>query len=554
MAISNIDLQKIRSERDRYVAFAFAAADVLIELDDARCVVFIEGAARALCGDTAEALIGTSFDALLAPADRPVMAALGAALAKGGRFLPFPVGLARPDAPPTILGGCRLPDRPGASFFTLTIHNRAEPIAAASKLVEKKTLADAIEASLADPSKDLHLTLVALDGMDALRERLTEEVAEGLNAAIGRYLQAGAASVESASELAPGRYGLLHGGRFETERFEQGVQTMARALDPKGEGVKIVTDTLALSQLGVNGPDIGRALAYCIDRFAEANIEDLSSAALRGELGKPLAHASARVAELRSALDQQRFDLVFQPIVDLRNSQIHHAEALVRFTAGESPTSTVAFAEAVRLIADLDLAVCARVLEILAKAPRDQAPIAVNLSGRSLESEPFAAALFELLKPHRGLAGRLLIEITESAAIRNFEAVNRIVQDLRRQGFRVCLDDFGAGSNSLHYLRAFQVDFVKIDGAFVRSAANDARDSSLLRHIAAFCRETNVATIGEMIEDAAEADRMRAIGIDFAQGYFFGRPGAAPVMTAAPAAPKPMTRIGKRRGVVESWG
>jgi len=128
-------------------------------------------------------------------------------------------------------------------------------------------------------------------------------------------------------------------------------------------------------------------------------------------------------------------------------------------------------------------------------------PIAVNISGRSLECPLFMTALMTLLKPE--LAACLLIEITESAAINHMEMANLHIQKLRKAGFKVCLDDFGAGANSFHYLRGFDVDFVKLDGAFVKAALQHSRDRKLVTAITGFCREVGIASVGEMIEDEA---------------------------------------------------
>ena len=96
--------------------------------------------------------------------------------------------------------------------------------------------------------------------------------------------------------------------------------------------------------------------------------------------------------------------------------------------------------------------------------------------------------------------------------------------DLRQRGFRFCLDDLGSGANSFHYLRSIPVDFVKIDGAFGRDALNNERDRSFLRYVSGFCRENNIIAIAEMIETESEAERYRDLGIDYGQGFLFGRP------------------------------
>jgi EAL domain-containing protein (putative c-di-GMP-specific phosphodiesterase class I) len=238
------------------------------------------------------------------------------------------------------------------------------------------------------------------------------------------------------------------------------------------------------------------------------------------------------MATLRSAVgstvDGGSFALAFQPVVDLGSGAVHHLEALARFTEDASPGSIVALAEATGLIAGLDLAVCSRVVSLLAAGAAGQAPVAVNLSGRSLGSQLFRAELLQLVEPGRSLERKLLFEITETAGIADMAAVDELVQTLRRRGFRICLDDFGAGASSLHYLRAFAVDFIKIDGQFGRNAMHEPRERSLLRCIVDFCRENQVQVIAEMIETEAQAALFRELGVLFGQGYLYGEPHLDP--------------------------
>jgi EAL domain-containing protein (putative c-di-GMP-specific phosphodiesterase class I) len=150
--------------------------------------------------------------------------------------------------------------------------------------------------------------------------------------------------------------------------------------------------------------------------------------------------------------------------------------------------------------------------------------VAVNLSGRSLESRGFADRLSALLEARNADPRRLMFELTETVILGEVEAVNKVVQDMRGRGFRFCLDDLGSGANSFHYLRSIPVDFVKIDGAFGRDALSNERDRSFLRYVSGFCKENNILAIAEMIETESDAESYRELGIDYGQGYFFGRP------------------------------
>ena len=235
----------------------------------------------------------------------------------------------------------------------------------------------------------------------------------------------------------------------------------------------------------------------------------------------------ARIADYRGALDTGAFQLAFQPIVSLADrTSVHHYEALSRTADGTPIASMVSFAEELSMVAEFDMMVCRRVALLLVEAGKRRPSIAANVSGRSLECPAFAQALLALLGAHPQIRGRMLFELTETAQVHDLARVNRVMQELRRRGFRVCLDDFGSGAATFHYLRAFDVDFVKIDGSLIRS--HDHRDHAMLRSVVALCREIKVATIAEMIETREQAEWLGRMRVTHGQGYLWGRPSPHP--------------------------
>jgi EAL domain-containing protein (putative c-di-GMP-specific phosphodiesterase class I) len=552
-------LVTVRNQRDRFVGFAFAAADLLIEVTRAGTIAFAAGAAQNLNGCTSEDLVGTAFIDLVAPADRGVAKALVAALDRSGRLMPVVIRLARDGSPPMMLGGCRLPNNKTSLFLSLsvaTLPPTSEATKGAELLSREDFAGHASRRMLDDQTGELKLTMVALDELEALQGRLAADVAQGLTETVGRYLQGAGPDIEATGQLGGDRYGLLHKSKLDTARLQQAVETISKAVDPTSKGVTMRSATMELDRRGLSGADAARALVYCINQFADSEAGDFSVPTLRDGLDKALASAVARIGDLRSAMTDGAFDLVFQPIVELHSRGVHHLEALTRFRTGDSPAGAVAFAEAVRMIADFDLAVCQRVVAMIGERPASAVPIAVNLSGRSLESSIFFATLLALCKTGRDLARHMLFELTESAVITRVDEVNGRLQALRAAGFQVCLDDFGAGANSFHYLRSYEVDFVKIDGAFGVAASGNPRDARLLRSIAEFCRETGIATIGENVESEAQAAEFERLGLTHGQGYHFARPLALPQAdaldrnVAKPLAVRPNVR---RRGVVTTW-
>jgi len=119
---------------------------------------------------------------------------------------------------------------------------------------------------------------------------------------------------------------------------------------------------------------------------------------------------------------------------------------------------------------------------------------------------------------------QIMFEITESSHIEDLHAANRFIQGLRRAGHQVCLDDFGAGSAALRYLHALDIDVVKIDGRYVRSAFEKPRNQAFLKAVVGLCHDLGVATIAEMVEDVSSVRMLRTCGVQFGQGYLFGEP------------------------------
>ncbi|MFT6580540.1 MAG: EAL domain-containing protein (putative c-di-GMP-specific phosphodiesterase class I), partial [Alphaproteobacteria bacterium] len=188
-----------------------------------------------------------------------------------------------------------------------------------------------------------------------------------------------------------------------------------------------------------------------------------------------------------------------------------------------SPYDFIVFAEEIDLITEFDLAMCRKLIAKLASQKGDETdlPVAVNISGRSINSPVFLEALYALIARHSRVKGRLMFEITESARILDLEHANEVIQDLRKRGFHVCLDDFGAGEAAFDYLRELDVDFVKIDGKYVKDATSNSRDKAFLIAMSGLCHDLGITTIAEGIENEEILDFLRGCGITYGQGYVF---------------------------------
>jgi EAL domain-containing protein (putative c-di-GMP-specific phosphodiesterase class I) len=531
----------IRGERDRFVAFAFCSADILLELDARHVVTYAGGATVALTGRAAGGLVGTSIFDLLPASEQPLLrrmlerAAMGARLEQAGLHVAGSSG----QSIPVSLGGYYLPDLGGHYFLSLRmqeVHTAAAALAASARdtetgLLNPSSFSDTGAARLREAlsrGETATFTVFDLNGLTDLRQRLNAEARRELMTTLGAVLRENSLGGDAAGTLGDDYYGLVHESNFDVRNLESEIGRLAVDADPEQRGLDIKSAAVQMGANGLDGVDAARAFVHAVKNFEKAEGHNLSIENMTLGLSQQVEETVRRIGTTRSVISARAFDVAFQPIVDLESRRVHHFEALMRLRDGGelSPFQFVHFAEEVGMVCDFDIAMCRRViswLEQAHKAGHDYA-VAVNVSGRSLASLEFVADLINLVHRHDWLPGRLMFELTESANIADLAKTNAIIQRLRKMGFHVCLDDFGAGESAFHYLRALDVDMVKIDGSYVRDALAETKDRHFLKSIAGLCTDLKISTIAEMIEQERTIKLLRACGVKFGQGYLFGRP------------------------------
>jgi EAL domain-containing protein (putative c-di-GMP-specific phosphodiesterase class I) len=531
----------LKAERDRFIAFAFCAADMLLELDARRTVTYAGGATVALMGKRSHDFIGRSIFDLVPENEHPALNDLLNGARSGSRIEPSNVwvngGGGRPL--PMVVGGYYLADLGGRYFLALRLDGTGEPqgvsppaLGAAPEILSPDDFEAAGEARLREACKRGEaavLTVLALEGLAALNKRLAASSREELMSAVAGMLRKHSLGGDTAGELGADRYGLLHDPALDLAQLKSALGDTARAADPASVGINVKSATIDIVSGGLAEGDTARAFLHAVRRIQMMEEEGLTFEKLSNELPREMKDTAQRIGDTRSVINTSAFDLAFQPIVDLADWRIHHFEVLVRLRGEESapsPYQFIRFAEEVGMVRDFDLAMCRRVLEWLAGAVDGGRAynLAMNLSGRSLSSVEFVAELVKLLRAHAWSKDYLMFELTESANITDLGRTDKIIQSLRRLGHKVCLDDFGAGEAAFHYLRFLEVDMVKIDGSYVRDALTNRKDRMFLKSIAGLCHDLKITTIAEMIEREQSVALVRRCGITFGQGYLFGRP------------------------------
>jgi EAL domain-containing protein (putative c-di-GMP-specific phosphodiesterase class I) len=237
------------------------------------------------------------------------------------------------------------------------------------------------------------------------------------------------------------------------------------------------------------------------------------------------------VARINRALEEERFELFYQPIVPIgpRRDVWPHYELLLRMRdeQGElvAPTAFIPAAERYNLMPSLDRWVLTQTLETLVYRG-EGAPytLAINLSGTTLNDARFLDFVLDELTAANIPSGALCFEITETAAIASLGQVVSFMRALKARGCRFSLDDFGTGLSSLTYLKNLPVDYVKIDGQFIHNVTRDAADESVVEAIARMAKAFRIETIAERVESHEVLKRLAEIGVSFAQGFFIAVP------------------------------
>jgi len=259
-------------------------------------------------------------------------------------------------------------------------------------------------------------------------------------------------------------------------------------------------------------------------------------------------HSLSIGEEVQKALREDRIMFAFQPVVSAETGEVDYYECLLRMRGRDGRVIAagefVPVLEQLGFIRLIDRYVLDKAFSELSAHP--EVRLGFNISGLTAADRPWLRALTSQLRNRPEIAGRVVIEITETAALYDIEESARFVSALRQAGCRVALDDFGAGHTSLRHLQTLAVDTVKIDGSFVHNLGASPDNQIFLRHLLGLAKGFGFHTVAEGVETAAEAAILHREGIGYLQGYYYGRPSLDRPWLQAPANADPTVFAGKQ--------
>lgn len=499
-------------QRNRFLSFAFASADILVETDPAGCVTYAAGAVAAL-GEPTLAGSGEDLAKRFDRTSRPVFQAIMHRLKPGRRLGPVRISVAGREC---RLSGWMLGDderiRWSLSYEAIHAPAELEPEAferAAEQAIEKSRSAGV----------DMAMSVLRVVTEDSLERLIGPARAAAVQQSIAASCALAVGDDGVARQVDAERTALIHARSTELDLLKTEIEaTLADA----GLGTATVQIDSVCDAPNIEPGIAVQAFLYAVNEAAQCDrVLDIVSLQETAEV--MMRENERRMAELRTTIAGRVIEPHAQPVVDLATGEIHHYELLLRLPGGAPVQDSVGFAESTGLIYEIDTAM----VDIAATFLRDdydRPSLAVNLSGKSLTNMAWGKRFLAQLADLKIDRKRLSFELTETATVTNIKAANAIIQKIRERGHDVCLDDFGAGAAGFHYLRDFPADVVKIDGSYIKRFEQSKRDATLLKGMINICRSVGAATVAEMIETEAQAKALKAFGATYGQGYYFGKP------------------------------
>ncbi|MBC7951935.1 MAG: EAL domain-containing protein [Rhodospirillaceae bacterium] len=529
-------IDKLKAQRDRFIAFAFAGADLLLEIGEDDVIAYSAGAGEALYGLADSDLTNKRLGDFVHGKDRKRFDDAVLKLKNTGRLDHMVLTLVGSSGSVARLrvAGIRLPQFPKTYHLVLS---RIPPtvVAEADRMGgdvdHKAQFVEMVQQRLNEANRigqDYTLTLFDLSGSNF--DNIEPAAAQSFMSTVLNTLEECSVRGNSAGPLSERTFGMVHDDKVSAALVQQRIAALAGKFTGKSgaAAVKMRSSTLELEDSTLSEEDIAKAMTYIVNGFVRDSAR-FTMKSLADGARMAVEETLVRVKNFRKMVKgEDKLAFLFQPIVNLRTGAVLKYEAFCRITHNGNfflPSQIIPFATDVGLIGEFDLLTITKALKML-RTPTEISPlaiIAVNVSGQSLGNPGFYQSLFRLLEENRQVLGRLVIEVTDAVSIYNLDEAKRLLARIRKLGARISLDDFGSGGSAFDLLRILPVDFAKIDASYIQDA-RDPKGKSVLKAITGLCSDLGIITVGECVEDSATMQILRDVNVDYAQGYYFAHP------------------------------
>jgi len=531
----NIVIDKLKQQRDRFIAFAFAAADLLLEMDDADVVTYSAGAGEALYGISDSELLGRPLSDFIFPRDRKKFDESLQRLRNSGRLEATPLTMVGSTGAVSRMrmAGIKLPQFPHGYHLVMS---RISPMAADGDETmvggtdPRVRFVEMVRQRLNEANRmGEEYTLTLFDLSKSKFGASDPAALQSFFSTVHHTLEQCSVRQSSAGSLHDRAFGLIHDQSMSAASVEQKVSEVVRQFSGKikGGALKMHSASLELQDKSLSDDDIGKALNYIIGGF----IRDSADFAIRSlaEGAKVAVEDTlVRVRNFRKMIKGDRLTFLFQPMVNIGTGSVLAYEAFGRIAHGKgffNPSQIIPFATDVGVIGEFDLMAVNKAVKAIQLADdiSTLATVAVNVSGTSLGNPAFYHALLKILESNKTSLPRLVLEITDAARIFNLDEARRLLARIKRLGVRLSLDDFGSGGSAFDILKILPVDYVKIDSSYIFDA-REKRGRSVLRALTSLTHDLGMTAIGECVEDSQMLAILKDVGIEYAQGHFFAPP------------------------------
>jgi diguanylate cyclase (GGDEF)-like protein/PAS domain S-box-containing protein len=545
---------ELQFEKERAQVTLTSIADAVITSDINGCVVYMNKAAESLTGITSSYAVGKPLQALfhLMTADKTT--SVNSQWLTNPQSIVDEVLLGRSDGQEFILSKSASPlhDKDGGLFGTVTVLHDVTLLRMMSSQLSHQARFDALtglanryefdrkaQTAIDDAQTSLQTHCVAyldLDKFKVVNDTCGHMAGDIFLKQLANQMQIKLRSSDTLARLGGDEFALLLMGcslekanqivhdllkaiqafsfEYEDKVFKVGASIGLTEISPKQK--LTLSELLATADSACYGAK--RAGGNCVHEYQanDGSMEEKSNL-----LGW--------VSRINIGLQNNQFVLFTQPLQGLKAGAEPHCELLIRMKGEDGmlfpPSTFLPAAERYNLMPQIDRWVINEALRIIADKGKDfNAVCAINLSGQSLSHDGFLDFVLDKIEQHGINTQRICFEITETAVISNLEKAQHFMRTLRAIGCRFSLDDFGSGLSSFAYLKNLEVDFLKIDGMFIKNIVNNKIDRAMVESINNVGHVMGLDTVGEFAENQEIIDILNEIGVDYAQGYGVAMP------------------------------